>query len=375
MAFASGDRCFLIALNRVPNVGMAKVRSLLRAYGSLAAAAAVSPEDIAADCKDIGPVLAQAIVSAFRNGMAEAELARARAGHFRLLTPDEPEWPQALQELESPPLCLYCLGDVSLLRQPAVAIIGTRRASVYGMEQARKFAQRLASADVQVLSGLAEGVDSAAHEGALLAPASAAGKTIAVIGAALDRVYPDSRKPLAQEIVARGGLLVSEYAFGRHADKQTFPQRNRIVAALSRQVLVAETAERGGTMITVGFARRLGRAIYAFPGRLDWPSFAGNHALIASGAARLALSPEQMLDALDGLFSKIAPNTPGESVLPAGLSEDEAQIYEAVGTEGVSLDELCRKTGLPMPQVMTLTIGLQMRRRLRPLPGGLVRRV
>ncbi len=362
----------LIALNRVPRVGAAKVRSLERAFGSLPTAAEAGAEAIAQRCKDLGPALAAEVAHALAYPEAAAqEERRASECSVRILTWADEAYPKRLRDLPSPPLCLYCAGDVHLLEQTQVAIIGTRRASVYGSEQAQRFALRLASVGIHVLSGLAEGIDSAAHEGALLAGAEAPGKTIAVIGAALDCVYPASRKPLAREIVRAGGLVVSEYPFGRHADAKTFPQRNRIVAALCSGLFVAEAPAKSGTLITTDFAKELGRPLYALPGRADWPGFAGNHHLLRSGEARLVTSPEQILEDFDVLeLAGMEAPPPG---VPLGLTPEEQRLWEAAGTEGASLDELCARTGLPLPQVLDLTMGLQMRRKLRPLPGGLLR--
>lgn len=362
----------LIALNRVPRVGAAKARSLERAFGSLPAAAEAGPEELARRCKDLGPALAAEVAAALADPAAAArEEARAAACAVRILTWADEGYPERLRAAPSPPLCLYCAGDARLLSQTQVAIVGTRRASVYGAEQARRFALRLASAGLHVLSGLAEGIDSAAHEGALLAGAEAPGRTVAVIGAALDCVYPAGRKPLARDIVRRGGLVVSEYPFGRHADAKTFPQRNRIVAALCAGLLVVESPARSGTLITVELAKAVGRPLYALPGRADWPGFAGNHTLIRSGEARLVTSPEHILEAFDGLaLAGAEPEPPG---VPVGLTPEERRLWEAAGAEGASLDDLCARTGLPLPQVLDLTMGLQMRRKLRPLPGGLLR--
>lgn len=366
----------LIAVNRVPNVGAAKVAALRRAFGSLAAVREVPGEEVALRCKEIGPKLSQQIVEALNSDFAEAERERAQAQHVQILTAQDAAWPAALRELSSPPLCLYCAGDVRLLAQTQVAMVGTRRASVYGMEQARRFALGVAAAGCHVTSGLAEGIDSAAHEGALQAGevGTAAGKTIAVIGAALDRLYPASRKPLARQIVQAGGLVVSEYAFGRNADRQTFPARNRLVAALARAVLAVETPHKSGTMITIELAEALARPLFALPGRLDWPSFAGNHALIRSARATLATHPEEILSALGSLPLGQGSAAAEVPALPE-LTGDERRIYEATTLDGVSLDALCASTGLPINEVMNLAIALQMRRRLRALPGGLVARV
>lgn len=311
--------------------------------------------------------LAEAIYEALRSSFAKSEEARAGQTGVRILTWQDEAYPESLRTLDAAPLCLYCSGDVGLLRKEQIAIIGTRRASVYGTEQAKRFAFALAQAGLQVTSGLAEGIDSAAHEGALAAGTTAPGKTIAVIGAALDCVYPASRIPLAREIVRHGGLVISEYPFGRHADAKTFPQRNRIVAAMSSGVLCVESPAKSGTLITVDNATAMGRPVYAIPGRVDWPSFMGNHQLLRSGDARLVISPNDIIET----FECLIPDTDVPAADPLfGLSDNDRAIYLAVSDEGSSLDELCQATGFPMPAVIASTISLQMRRKLLPRPGG-----
>ena len=364
----------MIALNRVPRVGAAKVRSLERAFGALEEAVRATPTQIAELCKDIGPQLAEEIADALRSDFAEREEERAARANVRILTWLDAAYPDTLRDLASAPLCLYCAGEVALLRQTQVAIVGTRAASVYGAEQARRFAHRLAQAGIHVTSGLAEGIDSAAHEGALLAAAEGPGRTLAAVGTALDCLYPSSRKPLARDIARSGGLVLSEYPFGRHGDAKTFPQRNRLIAALARATLIVETAARGGTLITADFAKDFGRALYAIPGRVDWPGFAGNHKLLRDGDARLVTSPEHILEDF-GTLDLGDPLALGEpSADPIGLSPDEKRVWDAIGTDECSLDQLAQRTGLPLPALTATVIALQMQRRLRPLPGGLLRR-
>ena len=355
-------------------MGAAKVRSLERAFGALEAAAEASPEQIAELCKDIGPHLAEEIAAALRSDFAAREEERADRANVRLLTWLDAAYPDTLRDLASAPLCLYCAGDPGLLRRTQVAIVGTRAASVYGTEQAKRFAHRLAQAGIHVTSGLAEGIDTAAHEGALLAASEGSGRTLAAVGTALDCLYPAGRKPLARDIARSGGLVLSEYPFGRHGDAKTFPQRNRLIAALSRATLVVETAARGGTLITADFAQDFGRALYALPGRADWPNFAGNHRLIREGAARLVTSPEHILEDFGELDLR-DPLALGEApAAPLGLSDDERRVWEAVGTDDCTLDQLADRTGLPLPALTATVIALQMHRKLRPLPGGLLRR-
>ena len=373
---AARTRAALIAINRLPRVGAAKVRSLERAFGSLLALPEHTAAEIATRCKDLSEPMAMEVLQALSSNWAAEEEARAKATNVRILTWLDEAYPDSLRALPSAPLCLYCVGDVALLRQAQVAIIGTRAASLYGKEQAHRFAVRLASAGIHVTSGLAEGIDATAHEGALAAGAGAPGKTIAVLGAALDCVYPASQKPLAVRIVRSGGLVMSEYPFGRHADAKTFPQRNRIVAAMSKGTLVIETATKGGTLITANYALEFGRTLYALPGRVDAHSFAGNLRLIRNGDARLVTCPEDILDefgALDLREGRPAA-TPAEPEIPAGLSPDEERLYRALSSDELTADELAAKTGLSSVAVMVALVGLRFKRRVQDRPGGRVRR-
>ncbi len=373
------ERLARIILNTVPNVGAAKVSALINAFGSLSAAANVSANAIVESCNGIGETTAQHIHQALHSDIAEREEAKAASCHVTILTELDEAWPSCLNQLDSPPLCLYCAGDIRLLKDPQIAIVGTRQASLYGKDQAQRIARYLATVGLHITSGLAEGIDTAAHQGALQSEGHK-GKTIAVIGAALDCLYPQSNKPLAREIVQKGGLVLCEYPFGRYANTQTFPRRNRLIAALSQGILVVETAFHGGTMGTVKYGVNLGRPIFAIPGRLEWPSFYGNHKLIHEGIARLIYSPEHIINSIQdtlamGLTSTkdqpffLADNTP-KSTLPFGLNEQETLVWEALDLDGISLDEIAERTQLPMGQLMSITTALQIRKKIRLLPGG-----
>ncbi|MBQ9693193.1 MAG: DNA-processing protein DprA [Kiritimatiellae bacterium] len=371
-------RAALIAINRLPRVGAAKVRSLERAFGSLLALPEYTPAEIAQQCKDLSLQMVIDVLQALSSGWAAEEEARAKATNVQILTWLDDLYPETLRALPSAPLCLYCVGNPQLLRQPQIAIIGTRAASLYGKEQAQRFAMRFAAAGMHVTSGLAEGIDSAAHEGALLAGEAAPGKTIAVLGAALDCVYPQSRKPLAIQIARSGGLVVSEYPFGRHADAKTFPQRNRIVAALTKGTLVIETATKGGTLITANYAQEFGRTLYALPGRVDVHSFSGNLRLIRNGDARLVTSPEEILDEFSSLDLQegqpLPASKPDTDILPPGLSPEEEQLYKALGNDELTVDDLIGRTGLTSVAVSVALVGLRFKRRIQDRPGGRVRR-
>ncbi|MDO5462539.1 MAG: DNA-processing protein DprA [bacterium] len=377
-----------ISLNCVPNVGAAKVRSLINAFGSLVAAAKATPIEITQTCDGIGIELANAILEALNSTRGQLEVAKASTCGVTILTELSEHWPKTFEDLDSPPLCLYCAGNTAILNDPQIAIIGTRADSLYGKSHAKTFAHYLANVGYHITSGLAVGIDTAAHKGALVADDTSAGKAIAVVGSGLDVLYPQENRPLAREIVKLGGVVISEYPFGRHADPKTFPQRNRLIAALSDAILVIETARTGGTLITVEHAKRLKRPIFTIPGRIEWTSFQGNHKLAHDNIATLVVHPEQIISAIAGdipledeeivfeilpevqLTKKKSPTT----TRPLGLTPDEIKVWDATDFDGVTLDTICERTGILINQVLAITTHLQMRKKLRTLPGGLIAR-
>jgi len=222
-------------------------------------------------------------------GLAAARRKNLLQSGVFMLTYIDNEYPDRLRELPDPPLVLFGRGSPLLLKAPAIGVVGARKASQYGLRTARRFAGHLAGQGVAVVSGLALGIDGAAHRGAL----EARGPTIAVLGSGLDRIYPAAHRSLAGEI-ARHGLILSEYPPHTPPDRHRFPERNRIVAALSERLLVVEAGERSGSLITAGFSLDLGRDVFCVPGDLDRPGSRGTNRLIADGAIP-ALEPEDLL--------------------------------------------------------------------------------
>ena len=346
--------------------------------------------------------------------------------HVEIVTPADAEYPERLRDLSSMPLALYVFGSVKALSMPSVAIVGTRRLSAYGAECADRFAAGLAQAGWSVVSGLALGADAAAHSSAL----AAGGVTVGILGGALDEFFPDENRDLARRMAASGGAVATEFPFGRKPDKTTFPQRNRIVAALSSGVLALECPLKSGTMITCGFAADLGRPVMAVPGRIDAPFSAGCNALIRDGA-RLVTSADEVIAEilpLSGALgeralpklragktaAKSESGALGESALPnpqeghrrasmvglprrgscdentqpkpppkpkreavapeVKLSLEEALVLKHVTDTPVGIDALVRKTGLSAARVNTVVVQLRMKRKIRLHPGNRVSR-
>lgn len=265
-----------LLLNGLPGIGPVTARRLADAFGGdLARAFRASREELLA-VKGVGPAAADTLRSARFDWKGERE--RAERLGLRILVPGRTGWPEALEELWDPPLALYAEGTGAPDRR-AVAIVGTRRCTPYGEGVARAMAADLARAGWWVVSGLAHGIDQAAHEGAL----DGGGKTAAVLGHGLDQTHPREARALRRRI-AESGAVLSEFPLGRPPDRQSFPQRNRLVAALSRAVVVVESDLGGGSQITARFAGDLGRVLCAVPGRADSPASRGCHALIRDGA-------------------------------------------------------------------------------------------
>lgn len=375
-----------VALNMVPGIGGAVVRAAIAAFGSAAAFLRTGAGEMSR-LRGVGRTRAAAFREAFQTVDPAAEIARARAFSLRILTPDSPDWPVLLESVPSPPVALYVAGDPAALSLPCVAIVGTRGPTPYGREQARAFAYRLSQAGRCVVSGLARGIDTEAAEGALLG----GGRTVAVVGSALDRLYPPENRGLARRIVASGGAVVSEYPFGRSADRQTFPMRNRIISGLSAGVLCIEAGPASGTLITADHAIEQGRPVMALPGRVNDPTAQGCHKLIKNGA-RLVESPEEVLDELDAFPLPAPPpraagrSAPPESAAPRPaaprpeapkppeipLSPEERKVMDVLRRDGgIPADVVVARSGVPASSVGPVLIALEMKCLVRRDPTGL----
>jgi len=368
------------ALNLVPDMGAATVRAGIALFGSAAAFFEAGATRLA-DVSGIGPRRAERFDAAFRSVDWRAERDRARASALTIVTPADPDYPPLLARINLFPLALYVAGSPAVLREAAVAMVGTRAPTNYGRENARSFAYRLAQAGLCIVSGLARGIDTESAEGALLA----GGKTVAVIGSALDRLYPPENRELARRIVRAGGAVVSEYPFGRQADRQTFPMRNRIVSGLSLGVLCVEAGVASGTLITADHALEQGRPVMAIPGRVTDPTAQGCHKLIKAGA-RLVETPADVLDELSRLpvpggaapapaASAVAPEPPPSpaplrAATAAAASPEEAAILAALAEGERTPDALVAAAGVPASRLGTLLIGLEMKGLVRRLPGN-----
>jgi DNA processing protein len=334
---------YWMALNRVTGLGPVKTKKLLDQYGS-----------------------AKNVCETLRCPVPEIEqdfnaLTRQKIG---VVTIDESSYPVNLRNIHDPPPILYVKGKLIDADKQAMAIVGTRKATRYGLEMARSLSFQLARAGLTVISGLALGIDTAAHEGAL----EAGGRTIAVLGSGIDQVFPIRNRGLAQKIEARGALI-SEFPLGQAPDTWTFPQRNRIISGLALGVVVVEGHYDSGAMITAKLALDQGREVFAVPGPAGPDQSKGPHWLIKQGAKLV----ESVEDILEELRLEIDPGKENRQSLSKNreldLSDEENRIAAVLTFEPKHLDTIALETAMAVPQVSSLLMMLELKKAVRQLPG------
>jgi len=358
-----------LALIRVPGLGPGGARRLLQRFGDAQAvlAAGVPAWRGAGVTEALCQGLAQPDWAGVELDLAWLDPSSAAASRS-LISFRDPRYPPLLAEIAQAPLALFALGDVDLLCLPQLAVVGARSASAQGLENAQAFAAELARRGFTITSGLALGIDAAAHRGAL----SADGLTIAVCGNGLDRVYPARNRELAHAIAARG-LLLSEFPVGVPPLPEHFPRRNRIISGLALGVLVVEAARESGSLITARLAGEQGREVFAIPGSIHNPLARGSHALIREGA--------KLVETVDDILAEVAPQlpaaraalaggtNPAESEEGSGLDPDQAQVLQALGFETVALDHLVGRLGLPVERISAALLTLELAGLVSAGPG------
>ena len=361
------DRLASLRLFLTPGIGPRLHAALVERFGGPAAAAEATERDLV-QVPGVGEPSAASIRAGLRQADPEKELEAAAKAGARIVFRDDPEYPIALTYLADAPPLLYVKGTLPKEDAQAIAIVGTRRCSLYGQDQAERLAGGLARAGFTVVSGLARGVDAAAHRGAL----AAGGRTLAVLGCGLGQVYPPENGRLAEAVMACGALL-SEFPTAMEPLAENFPRRNRIIAALSLGVLVVEAPRQSGSLITARLAAELGKEVFAVPNRVDAPGAAGVHALIRDGA-KLVESVADVLDEFADLKIAAPDGTeqPREAALAlkANLSPEEARLVEVLDGEPADLDALARESGLEAPRASAALTLLELKGLARALPGG-----
>ncbi|WP_242043353.1 DNA-processing protein DprA [Leptolyngbya sp. FACHB-671] len=366
-----GERAFWLAWSRIEGVGPTLLMRLHHHFDSLAEAWEASPKQLE-QVEGFGPHTATVVASRRSRFHPDEILQEHEKVNPYFWTPADADYPRLLLEIPDPPPVLYYRGNVvpeeNQGKVPAIAIVGTRDPSDYGRRWTRKLSDSLAQAGFIVVSGLADGVDTEAHQSCL----NAGGRTIAVLGTGVDVVYPWSNRNLAKRIPEQG-LLVSEYPAGTQPDRANFPRRNRIIAGLSRAILVLEAPHRSGALITARLATDYNRDVYALPGSLDNPRSKGCLELLNTGA-HVILGESHLLEMLGAMPRlQVMPSPPSQlSLLDEQLTDLEPeikQVLEAVPSEPTSFDVIAQESGLPTGSVLSALVQLELMGFVSQLPG------
>jgi DNA processing protein len=365
MLSASDEIRALVAMSLVSGLGPRLTAAILDRFGSASAARRARPEELD-DVPRLGSKLARDFHTAMATADVDGELALAESHRVELLAYTDDRYPQALSTIPDRPHLLYCRGQLEAHDSNAVAIVGSRHGTAYGRRVAERLASALARAGFTIVSGLARGIDGAAHRGALTS-----GRTIAVLAGGLRRIYPPEHAELAMEI-ERSGALLTESTMAMQPLAEMFPARNRIISGLCRGIIVVEAAERSGALITARHAAEQGRAVFAVPGPVDSPASAGTLKLIRDGAT-LVRGAEDVIEELDGVAPIVSPaaDTPAPSLT---LDDRQLRVWAAI-SEPKHIDELSRQLSLPTSELAGLLLGLEMKKAIRRLPGSRFERV
>jgi DNA processing protein len=363
-----------LALSLTPGLGPTKSRKLVEHFGSAAAVFRASLTEL--EGTGIQAVSAQSLATGKSAELAREELARASNAEVSILTLDDPCYPTRLKEIYDPPLILYVRGNAELLSKPGIAMVGTRHPTPYGSGMAERLGCDLATQGLVIISGMARGVDTASHRGAI----SARGKTIAVFGTGVDVIYPKENSRLAEQILALGGALISEFPLGTFAAPQNFPIRNRIISGMSLGVLVVEAAEYSGTRITARCALEQNRDVFAVPGNVTNKNSWGPNTLIKQGAklvatwddvwedlpteVRLALTPAASAESSDASSASLFPDE--------GLPPHEKRILNLLkADESTHIDELIERleTEFSSSEIFAALFELELAGKIKQMPG------
>ncbi len=341
------ERKYWLGFSLVPGIGPKRLLVLARAFSTLQAAWGASESRLREAGLD-AETTANLLKTRARLDL-DAEMDRIGRANASLLTPEDADYPALLKHLPDPPLTLYCRGEITEQDGLALAIVGTRKATPYGRDAAAFFARELALQGVTIVSGLAHGIDAAAHRAAL----DAGGRTIAVLGCGIDRVYPSDHAELTRQI-AMHGAVISEFPVGSKPEARHFPRRNRIISGMSLGVLIAEAPQKSGALITAMTAADQGREVFAVPGSIFGAAHGGSNRLIQDGA-KLVITVEDILDELNIVQRNVEARVITRQIAPSGAKE--AALVRYLSAEPLPIDELVRQSGMPAAEVLsTLTL-------------------
>jgi len=360
-----------------PGIGPRAAAKLLERFGSAEAVFSATRTEL--EQLRLAPEAVDTIIGRTLRFNAEAEIAAVRKLGGDVLLLDDGVYPASLREIYDPPIVLYVKGAWSeCLDQPCIGVVGSRRCSTYGQNSALMLARDLAQRGMTVVSGFARGIDAAAHRGAL----EAGGRTVAVLGTGIDELYPRDHKKLAEEILAQGGALVSQFPLGTPPVSENFPYRNRIISGLSLGVVVVEAAENSGSLITARLAMEQNREVFAVPGNITSRNSFGTNYLIKGAGAKLVQQWQDIATEMPPqLAAKLLPPPVSEKraqqsladrlvLVPEGLSQTEASVFRLLSPDSPAhVDWLVDKSKLPIPELTAALLALEMREIVRALPG------
>ena len=349
----------LLVLNAVPDLGAIRIRKLTAFFGSALEVVQASFDELS-QCKILSPQIAENLFHFSKDKFLQDEYNLMQRRGIVVITAVDADYPCSLKDFADSPVVLYVKGEVDALNQMSLAIVGSRAASFYGCKAAKTFAQAFVQAGMVVVSGLARGIDTAAHQGSL----EAGGKTIAVIGCGFNHMYPKENYFLMEKI-SQMGAVVSEFACAMPPLKQNFPWRNRIISGLSLATVVIEARSKSGALITADYALAQNKDVFVLPSNIDNETALGSNQLIQDGA-KVALNPD---DVLSQIKEDHVPLRPPDNRPVLLLSDEQSKVYPYITHQPVHLDELVRQSGLNISSLMNITLSLELKRAIRQLPG------
>lgn len=352
-------KAYWVGFNLVKGIGAVRLKALLDHYGSLEAAWKAPAEALRAG--GLPPKTLENLLKVRRDCDLELILKNLERQEIQVMTWEDETYPRRLREIDQPPPVLYVRGAILPEDEWSVAVVGTRRVTAYGRQVAEELAVFLAQQGITVVSGLARGVDRIAHEAAL----KAGGRTLAVLGSGVDRIYPPEHTKLAEQM-ARQGAVVSDYAPGTPPDSVNFPPRNRIISGLTLATVVVEAGETSGALITASFAANHGRDVFAVPGGIYAPQSKGTNRLIRDGARPL-LRFEEILEDLQLELGQVVQKQSARELLPGDMFE--ARLLQVLADEPQHVDELCAQSGLPIEQVSATLTVMELKGMVRQVGG------
>ncbi len=358
---ARSDRELLLGLNLIPQLTPKRSKQLFARFDSFQAIWNASGTAFASIFGSA--VVGEAIASGRSEAAIDDELSRAEERGIQIVTLVDEPYPALLREIDDPPMVLYVRGSLPIDPARSIAVVGTRRGTRYGKMVAARFASQLAMRGMTVVSGLAAGIDTAAHQGTV----DVGGRTVAVLGCGLDYPYPKRNQPLLEKLVIQGAAL-SEYPLGTKPAKWTFPQRNRILAGLSRGVIVIQAPERSGALITARLALEQGREVFAVPGNITTTTSAGTNGLIKTGA-KLVETVDDVLVEFPDLWTQERPVVDPEEGEPE-LGKRERLVYDLIGLEPVHVDDIIARADLSPTEASHVLLLLQLEDLIDEVEGG-----